>query len=154
MTPPAAETPIRLNFLAVAGSWLLASVGCIGGALMGAPLGLWKMEVSSSAALGAILASCVMLVGVLILGPWAARTPSEWSTRWLAATVIRFIGTPFLALLLYSRPPSAEGFLLALAGTYLVSLAVETAVIARTVLAAASTSARRISTSNSPPDPS
>jgi len=154
MTPPAAETPIRLNFLAVAGSWLLASLGCVGAALMGAPLGLWKMEVSSSAALGAVLASCIMLVGVLILGPWAARTPSEWSTRWLAATVIRFIGTPFLALLLYSRPPSAEGFLLALAGTYLVSLAVETAVIARTVLAAASTSARRISTSNSPPDPS
>jgi hypothetical protein len=154
MTPPAAETPIRLNFLGVAGSWLLASIGCVGGALLGAPLGLWNTEVSSSAALGAILASCVMLVGVLILGPWAARTPSEWSTRWLAATVIRFIGTPFLALLLYSRPPSAEGFLLALAGTYLVSLAVETAVIARTVLAAASTSARRISTSNSPPDPS
>ena len=154
MTPQAAETPIRLNFLAVAGSWLLASVGCVGAALMGASLGLWKMEVSSSAALGAVLASCIMLVGVLILGPWAARTPSEWSTRWLAATVIRFIGTPFLALLLYSRPPSAEGFLLALAGTYLVSLAVETAVIARTVLAAASTSARRISTSNSPPDPS
>jgi len=154
MTPPAAETPIRLNFLAVAGSWLLASLGCVGAALMGAPLGLWKMEVSSSTALGAVLASCIMLVGVLILGPWAARTPSEWSTRWLAATVIRFIGTPFLALLLYSRPPSAEGFLLALAGTYLVSLAVETAVIARTVLAAAATSARRISTSNSPPDPS
>jgi len=154
MTPPAAETPIRLNFLAVAGSWLLASLGCVGAALMGAPLGLWKLEVSSSTALGAVLASCIMLVGVLILGPWAARTPSEWSTRWLAATVIRFIGTPFLALLLYSRPPSAEGFLLALAGTYLVSLAVETAVIARTVLAAASTSARRISTSNSPPDPS
>jgi len=154
MTPPAAESPVRLNFLAVAGSWLLASVGCVGAALIGAPLGLWKTEVSSSAALGASLAACIMLVGVLILGPWASRTPSEWSTRWLAATVIRFIGTPFLALLLYSRPPSAEGFLLALAGTYLVSLAVETAVIARTVLAAASTSARRISTSNSPPDPS
>ena len=152
MTPPAAETPIRLNFLAVAGSWLLASIGCVGVALMGAPLGLWKMEVSSSAALGVVLASCIMLVGVLILGPWAARTPSEWSTRWLAATVIRFIGTPFLALLLYSRPPSAEGFLLALAGTYLVSLAVETAVIAKAVLASAATSARRISTSNSPSD--
>lgn len=152
MTPQAAETPIRLNFLAVAGSWLLASVGCVGAALMGASLGLWKMEVSSSAALGAVLASCIMLVGLLILGPWAARTPSEWSTRWLAATVIRFIGTPFLALLLYSRPPSAEGFLLALASTYLVSLAVESAVIARTVLASAATSARRISTPNSPPD--
>jgi hypothetical protein len=78
-----------------------------------------------------------MLLGLLAMGPWASRTPSAWSTRWLAATVIRFITTPFLALLLYSRPPSAEGFLLSVAGTYMALLAVETAVVAKGVLSAA-----------------
>jgi hypothetical protein len=105
-------------------------------------MGLLKSEVSVSATLGALLASVIMLLGLLAMGPWAARTPSAWSTRWLAATVIRFVTTPFLALLLYSLPPSAEGFLLAVAGTYLVSLAVETAVIAKSVLAAAVASER------------
>jgi len=89
-----------------------------------------------------------MLVGLLAMAPWGTRTPSAWSTRWLAATVIRFVGTPFLALLLYSRPPSAEGFLLAVAGTYLVSLAVETAVVARAVLASVVASERRANASD------
>ena len=125
------------------GSWSLASVTCVVAAYASGPLGIMSSEVSVSAALGAALSSAIMLVGLLAMGPWAARTPSAWSTRWLAATVIRFVTTPFLALLLYSLPPSAEGFLLAVAGTYLVGLAVETAVIAKSVLAAVVASERR-----------
>ena len=139
--PP--ETPVPLNANLAFGTWVLTAIACIGGAYACGPTGLLKSEVSVSATLGAILASAIMLLGLLAMGPWAARTPSAWSTRWLAATVIRFVTTPFLALLLYSLPPSAEGFLLAVAGTYLVSLAVETAVIAKSVLAAAVASERR-----------
>ena len=139
--PP--ETPVSLRPGLAFGTWAAATVVCAGVAYACAPLNLLKPEVSFSAVLGSLLVSAVMLVGLLAMGPWASRTPSAWSTRWLAATVIRFISTPFLALLLYSRPPSAEGFLLAVAGTYLVSLAVETAVIAKSVLAAAVASERR-----------
>jgi hypothetical protein len=149
--PP--ETPVSLHPGLAFGTWGAATAVCIAVAYLGAPLGLLKPEVSLSATLGALLASFVMLVGLLAMGPWASRTPSSWSTRWLAATVIRFITTPFLALLLYSLPPSAEGFLLSVAGTYLVSLAVETAVVAKSVLAAAVASERRISTPETPQSP-
>jgi hypothetical protein len=138
--PP--ESPVRLSPLAAFGSWLAGSAVAVAGAWALAPAGLLKPEVSFSAVLGAILSAAIMLVGLLAMGPWASRTPSAWSTRWLAATVIRFITTPFLALLLYSRPPSAEGFLLSVAGTYLLLLAVETAVVAKGVLSAAASISR------------
>jgi hypothetical protein len=139
--PP--ETPISLRPGLIFGSWAGTSALCAGAAFAASKFGLMKSEVSVSATLGSITVSIVMLAGLLAMAPWAARTPSAWSTRWLAATVIRFITTPFLALLLYSLPPSAEGFLLSVAGTYLVSLAVETAVIAKDVLAAVVPSERR-----------
>ncbi len=131
------------------GTWALAAATCAGATFLAGRLGVLKPEVSFSAVLGSLLVSGVMLLGLLAMGPWASRTPSAWSTRWLASTVIRFISTPFLALLLYSLPPSAEGFLLSVAGTYLVSLAVETAVVAKSVLAAAVASERR----QAPSDP-
>ncbi|MGA1266908.1 MAG: hypothetical protein ACO32J_06995 [Phycisphaerales bacterium] len=132
----APEKPVRLHPTAAFGGWAASAAVAAGAAWLGGPAGLWSSEVAISAVLGSALASAVMLVGLLAMAPWGLRTPSEWSTRWLAATVIRFIGTPFLALLLYSRPPSAEGFLLAVAGSYLLSLAVETAVVAQGVLSA------------------
>ena len=146
--PP--ETPVSLHPGLAFGTWAATAAACAAAAFACGPLGILKPEVSFSAVLGSLLASAVVLVGLLAMAPWASRTPSEWSTRWLAATVIRFISTPFLALLLYSRPPSAEGFLLAVAGTYLVSLAVETAVVAKSVLAAAVASERRSSTPEPP----
>ena len=133
---------MRLSGVAAFGSWLAASAAAVVTAWALAPLGLLKPEVSFSAVLGSILSASIMLLGLLAMGPWASRTPSAWSTRWLAATVIRFITTPFLALLLYSRPPSAEGFLLSVAGTYMALLAVETAVVARGVLSAAASVSR------------
>ena len=144
-TPPKLppETPIGMPAGLIFGSWAATATLCAGAAYATASIGLLKAEVSVSATLGSLLVSVIMLLGLLAMAPWAARTPSAWSTRWLAATVIRFITTPFLALLLYSLPPSAEGFLLSVAGTYLVSLAVETAVVARSVLAAAVASERR-----------
>lgn len=145
--PP--ESPVTLHPGLAFGTWAACAATCAAAAWLSAPLGLLKPEVSFSATLGSVLSSTIMLVGLLAMGPWACRTPSAWSTRWLAATVIRFVTTPFLALLLYSRPPSAEGFLLAVAGTYLVSLAVETAVVAKSVLAAAVASERR----QAPSDP-
>ena len=147
---PPPETPVTLQPGLAFGTWGAVTVACAAAAYACGPLGLLKPEVSVSAILGSLLASTIMLVGLLAMGPWASRTPSSWSTRWLAATVIRFITTPFLALLLYSLPPSAEGFLLAVAGTYLVSLAVETAVVAKSVLAAAVASERRSSTPEPP----
>ena len=145
--PP--EVPVTLQAGLAFGTWAAVTVACAAAAYACGPLRLLQPEVSVSATLGSILASTIMLVGLLAMGPWASRTPSSWSTRWLAATVIRFITTPFLALLLYSLPPSAEGFLLSVAGTYLVSLAVETAVVAKSVLAAAVASERRTSTPES-----
>lgn len=148
MKSPPPETPVSLHCAAAFGSWAACAVACAAAPWVGGPAGLWKTEVSYSAMLGAILVAAIMLVGLLAMAPWGTRTPSAWSTRWLAATVIRFVGTPFLALLLYSRPPSAEGFLLAVAGTYLVSLAVETAVVARAVLASVVASERRANASD------
>jgi hypothetical protein len=136
-SPEDRERPIRLSPGSAFGSWAGASAGCLLVSWSLGPLGVTKPEVSLSAMLGAGLSAMIMLLGLLAMGPWASRTPSAWSTRWLAATVIRFITTPFLALLLYSRPPSAEGFLLSVAGTYMALLAVETAVVARGVLSAA-----------------
>jgi len=137
------ETPIAMPAGLIFGTWAGTSALCAGAAFATSAFGLLRSEVSVSATLGSILVSCIMLLGLLAMAPWAARTASAWSTRWLAATVIRFLTTPFLALLLYSLPPSAEGFLLSVAGTYLVSLAVETAVVAKSVLAAAVVSERR-----------
>ena len=147
---PPPETPVALRPGLAFGTWAATAAACAAAAFACGPLSLLKPEVSFSAVLGSILTSFIMLLGLIAMAPWASRTPSEWSTRWLASTVIRFITTPFLALLLYSRPPSAEGFLLAVAGTYLVSLAVETAVVAKSVLAAAVASERRSSTPEPP----
>jgi hypothetical protein len=140
---PPSERPLPLSSGLVFGTWAGSTTVCAAAAFLLGRIGVVKPEVSFSATLGSLLVSLVMLAGLLAMGPWAARTPSSWSTRWLAATVIRFVTTPFLALLLYSSPPSAEGFLLSVAGTYLVSLAVETAVVARSVLAAVVPSERR-----------
>ena len=148
MSTPVPEQPVRLNAGSAFISWALCGLVCGAAPWAGQSIGLWKPEVSLSAMLGSILVSCIMLTGLLAMAPWGARTPSAWSTRWLAATVIRFVGTPFLALLLYSRPPSAEAFLLSVAGTYLVSLAVETAVVARSMLASVVASERRVNASD------
>ncbi len=150
---PPQEPPIAMPAGLIFGAWAATSVLCAGAAFASSKFGLLKPEVSVSATLGSILASVIMLLGLLAVAPWAPRTASSWSTRWLAATVIRFVTTPFLALLLYSLPPSAEGFLLSVAGTYLVSLAVETALVARSVLAAAVASERRSSTPETPQSP-
>ena len=150
---PPPEVPVALRAGLAFGTWGVVTIACAAAAYACGPLRLLNTEVSVSATLGSLLASTIMLVGLLAMGPWASRTPSSWSTRWLAATVIRFITTPFLALLLYSLPPSAEGFLLSVAGTYLVSLAVETAVVAKSVLAAAVASERRSSTPETPQSP-
>jgi len=146
------EKPIQLRarlFFVVWFFTLLISFACC---FVPALFDLWKFEVSISAAFGTILIAIIMLAGLFALAPWATRTPSSWGTRWLASTVLRFICTPFLALLLYSRPPSAEAFLLSVAATYLFMLAAETAVLAKSVLATVASSTALGACTRSPTD--
>lgn len=91
-------------------------------------------DAGGAAAIGAAVSAATALLGVAILRPSAERPASDWMTSWLAATVVRLLLTPLLAVSLYSALSlPGKPFLLAVAGTYLACLFAETAVLARAV---------------------
>ena len=51
---------------------------------------------------GAALVALVSLGSVLCIRPWKERPVSDWATLSLAGIVLRLLGTPVLAYLLYS----------------------------------------------------
>lgn len=85
-----------------------------------------------AAVLGALCAGAVALLGGVILRAAGARPAIDWLTLWLAATVVRMLLTPVVAVLLYfALPLPPKAFFLAVAGSYLACLAAETVVLAR-----------------------
>lgn len=91
-------------------------------------------EAGGAAALGASVSFATAMLGIAILRPSVERPASDWMTSWLAATVVRLLLTPLVAVSLYSALPlPGKPFLLAVAGTYLACLAAETVVLARAV---------------------
>jgi hypothetical protein len=106
---------------ATAGATLVAGLVALGaGGAVGA------------AVLGALCSGAVALLGGVILRAAGARPAIDWLTLWLAATVVRMLLTPVVAVLLYSALPlPPKAFFLAVAGSYLACLAAETVVLAR-----------------------
>jgi len=115
---------------------IVLPVGAVAAGSIGvaAWLGGRLADAAGATALGAATSAASILLGVLVLRPSVERPASDWMTSWFASTVIRFLLTPLLAVSLYSALPlPGKPFLLAVAGTYLACLAVETVVLARSV---------------------
>ncbi len=73
----------------------------------------------------------VGLVGWLVTLPWRTRPVIDWTTAWLAGTVVRFLLTPAAAAALYfSAPFEARQFVAATGACYFASLMAEVAMIA------------------------
>lgn len=87
-------------------------------------------------ALGGVISSVVGGAGLLILGPWKPRRSGDLPTLWLASTTGRILAIPAVAFLIYSaaRPPDRP-FVVGLAASALVLLAVEVPIIAKAMLA-------------------
>lgn len=111
--------------LLVAGGWATAIA-----------IGPWGMSDFSAGMAGIGIATAAAIAGVFVISPWKPRAMIDWMTMWLAATVFRLFVTPIAAYLLYSAASSAlaaKPFWLAVAVTYLATLFVEAAVLARHV---------------------
>ena len=116
-----------LLFGVTAGTAAIATVVAYG-------VGQRLADAGGAAAFGAAVSFATAMLGIAILRPSVERPASDWMTAWLAATVVRLLLTPLLAVSLYSALPlPGKPFLLAVAGTYLACLAAETAVLARAV---------------------
>lgn len=150
-TTPADREP---RFALRTASILLPVLGVAGASVaVAAWLGGRLADSAGAAALGGVVSAATALLGVAILRPSVERPASDWMTAWLAATVARFLLTPLLAVSLYSALPlPGTPFLLAVAGTYLACLAVETAWLARSVGSALNHSAPRRGTTLPPGD--
>lgn len=131
LRPQDREPRFRVSPWLLAGTALGASVVAAGVAFA---IGERLAQAGGAAALGATVSAATALLGVAILRPSAERPASDWMTSWLAATVVRLLLTPLLAVSLYSALSlPGKPFLLAVAGTYLACLFAETAVLARAV---------------------
>lgn len=129
--PEDLEPRFRISATLLVGVVLVAAAGSAGIAYA---IGNRLASAGGEAAAGSLVAASTALLGVLILRPSLERPASDWMTSWLAATVVRLLLTPLLALSLYSALSlPGKPFLLAVAGTYLVCLFAETAVLARAV---------------------
>lgn len=130
-SPHDREPRFRVSPWLLAGTALGTSIVAGGGAFA---IGERLAGAGGAAALGAAVSAATALLGVAILRPSAERPASDWMTSWLAATVVRLLLTPLLAVSLYSALSlPGKPFLLAVAGTYLACLFAETAVLASAV---------------------
>lgn len=110
--------------LIVAGSWAAAAAMGIGGSAVEFRSGMW----------GIGLTGVLAMAGIAVLTPWKPRAMADWMTMWLGATVFRVLVTPAAAFLLYSAPSlalAAKPLGLSVALTYMATLFVEAAVLAR-----------------------
>ena len=135
-TDRSSEPLYRLPVGLLAVGWLAASMISIGAwPLVGLFVELepgWVLWGS----LGGAISSVVGGAGLLILGPWKPRRSGDLPTLWLASTTGRILAIPAVAFLIYSaaRPPDRP-FVVGLAASALVLLAVEVPIIAKAMLA-------------------
>lgn len=87
-----------------------------------------------AAAVGVCGACAVTLASGFLFYSGRSRPAGDVQTRWMGATVARFMAIPLLGLSIYFFLPAGGQFaVLATVGTYLACLAAETATVAWTV---------------------
>lgn len=122
--------PTRALFLGVTAASL--AVAGLWAAVVG--LGPWDKTAFTTGLVGAAIMGVLALNGVLIMTPWKPRAFADWMTVWLAATVFRMLVTPSIVFLIYSATSEtlpAKPLGLSVALTYMATLFVEAAIIAR-----------------------
>ena len=113
---------------------IAVAAGCAGTWTVIALTAGWDVAVARSGWLGALVVAVVMVVSVLAIRPWKARTLPAWMSAWVASMGLRLLLTPVGALLLYSAAAlSPEAMAISVALAYLLSLLAETAVLANYV---------------------
>lgn len=81
--------------------------------------------------LGGVVSLVVCGGGLLAIAPWRIRPGSELPTLWLLVMVLRLLGTPMLAVLLYfAAHPPMDVYVIGLAISFLGVLVLETPLIA------------------------
>ena len=137
--PGSAEAPITLPSGKLIGLVVGAVVGVGGMWFAIIALGPWGTPELASGLAGIAVAAVMGVLGVVIMTPWRARPMADWMNLWLLATVFRMLGTPAAAYLLYSAASptlAAKPFGLAVALTYIATLFVEAAALAKHLKAA------------------
>lgn len=88
----------------------------------------------AAAALGVGGATAITLASGFLFYSARARPAGDVQTRWMGATLARFMAVPLLCVSIYFFLPAGGQFaVLATVGTYLACLAAETATVAWTV---------------------
>ena len=84
---------------------------------------------------GGLVSAVVGGLGLLVIGPWKARRSGDLPTLWLASTTGRLLAIPAVAFVIYSaaRPPDRP-YVIGLAASALVLLAIEVPIIAKSML--------------------
>lgn len=132
--PGSAEALVSLPFralLSLISLVILLVAGCWSAAVA---LGPWGAVEFASGMAGVAITAVMAVGGVLIMTPWKKRPIADWMNMWLLATVFRMLGTPTAAYLLYSAASSAlaaKPYGLAVALTYIATLFVEAAALAK-----------------------
>jgi predicted membrane-bound dolichyl-phosphate-mannose-protein mannosyltransferase len=101
----------------------------------------WDPNTLNGAVAGGVTSAVSVLASFFAIQPWKSRPAGDWMLYWLGSTTARFLITPPALFSVYSATllPAAAVFLGG-ATMFIVALLLETAVIARAVLQAASSS--------------
>lgn len=90
----------------------------------------WSQSGQIVGVIGAGLVAVISTLSLLVMTPWTTRRISGWMTLWQAATVLRLLGTPIAAYVLYSATSLDGGSLaLSIAVAYVLTLFCEAAVL-------------------------
>jgi hypothetical protein len=132
--PATAEARVALPTKLLLGLIALAGLLVAGGWSAAVAVGPWTMREFNAGMAGIAVTALVAFAGVFIITPWKRRLIADWMNMWLLATVFRMLGTPTAAYVLYSAVSpalAAKPFGLAVALTYIATLFVEAAALAK-----------------------
>ena len=129
MTPPSGQLSLPARGLLVL--WLgLLMLTVLAWGLLLPTLGMPGTR-AGAGLMGGVAALVVCGGGLLAIAPWRVRPGSDLPTLWLLVTVVRLLGTPMLAVLLYfAAHPPVDVFVIGLAISFLSVLVLETPLIA------------------------
>lgn len=129
-----AEARIALPTMNLLGLIAIAVLLVTGSWSAGVAIGPWGSAEFIAGMAGIGIAAAIANAGIFIMTPWKKRPIADWMNMWLLATIFRMLGTPTAAYLLYSAASpalTAKPFGLAVALTYIVTLFVEAAALAK-----------------------
>lgn len=120
--------PIILGFALLAATQVAVAFGLTG-------LNGWSGETRSGIIVGGLISILAAAVAYLAIRPWQSRPMADWALLWLGVITVRFLFTPLALFSVYFAAllPGPAVLLGGVAG-YLAALALETAVIGRSVL--------------------